>query len=636
MYGYAGKLLQIDLKREKAKTDYLKRDEVKKYIGGIGYALKLACDNIKPNVDPLGPENVLVVTTGPMSGIMAPTGWAHAFAAKSPLTGLIGVSVAQGFFARNMKMAGYDAIIFKGKSRNPTFLWIDDGLVRFMDARNLWGKSPATTEENIRKDLGDNSIRVASIGLSGERLARVACVVNDRTRVAGRTGMGAVMGSKNLKAIAVLGSKDLEVAHLDKLMNFCKEFYVKARGSSAIKYYGDLGKSEVLAVRDRTWATIYGGTEKYRDLGTSENLLVYNALGCLPTRNFSAGTFEGAERVSGEYLNDNFIVKIHACSPCSISCEHIAIVPEGPYKGVAVRAEYGPIWAFGPNCGIDRLDAILKAIELCNYYGLDAISTGNIIGFAMDCYERGILTYEDTGCEDLRFGNYVGMLEMIKKIGCREGFGDTLAEGVKRAAQKIGGRAPMLASHIKGLEMPGYDIRCSKIAALGSAVSFRGAAHDCHRAHFFDLKGKVNRFAVGKGMGELVSDIEDFHAVMDSLPVCKFLAGTYEGFENLARLHNFVTGFDMKEREIRMVGERINNLARLFNICQGLSRMDDHLPHKVMSVPVPKGPSKGSVVTKKDLNFLIDEYYKARGWTEEGIPTEEKLKDLDIYYATNT
>lgn len=630
MYGYAGKILQVDLTKEKAKIDVLKVDEAKKYVGGIGHAIKLVYDNTKPNVDPLSPENVLVLTTGPMSGIMAPTGSGHVFAAKSPLTGGIGASVVQGLFASNMKSAGYDAIVLKGKSRRATFLWVNDDLVQFMDARDLWGKSPARTEETIKKDLGDSSIRVATIGLAGEKLARIACIVSDRTRVAGGTGMGAVMGSKNLKAIAVLGSKDLEVADPNGLLEFCREFYLRARGSAAVKYYRGLGTSEVVAVKDRVWATTHGYTAKYRGLGTSEDILMYNALGCLPTRNFSTGTFEGAEKVSGDFLNEHYVAKIQACSSCSISCEHIAIVQEGPYKGTAVRTEYGPLWAFGPHCGIDRLDAILKATELCYYYGLDAVSTGNIIGFAMDCYERGILAYEDIDCQDLRFGNHEAMFEMIRKIGSRKGLGDTLADGVKWTAQKIGGEAEMLANHIKGVEMTGYDLRCSETAALGFAVSFQGPNHNWHGAQVFDLSGEVNRFTVEEGRGKLVKDREDLYAVMDSLIVCKFLIGIYEGFEDLARLYNFVTGFGMTAEELKLIGERINNLARVFNVREGFTRGDDHLPPKVMSVPIPEGVSKGSVVTEEELNLLLDDYYEKRGWTKKGTPTEKKLRELGI------
>lgn len=579
----------------------------KKYIGGIGLAMKMVLDHTEPGVDPLGPENVLALTTGPLDGTMAPTGGnGHAFAAKSPLTNGIGEAKAHGFFGTDMKRAGYDAIIFKGKCEKPTYLWIDDDSVQFMDAQHLWGKSPAETEEMIREELGDQYIRVAAIGPAGERLVRVACILNDRTRAAGRTGMGAVMGSKNLKAIAVRGSKDVGVADSDRFLEFCKELQERARGPA---------------------------TRKYRTLGTPENTLVHNALGCLPTRNFEAGVFEGAEKVSGEYLNERYVARINACSSCPMRCEHIAVVPEGPYKGVAVRTEYEPIWAFGPHCGIDRLDAIIKAMELCNYYGLDMISTGNIVGFAMDCFENGILNVEDTGGLELRFGNHEAMLEMVRRIGLREGLGDTLAEGVKRAAQKIGKGAERLANHIKGLEMTGYDIRCLKTAALGYAVSFRGADHNRHGAYAFDVKEKVNRFIAEKGRGKMVKEMEDLYTIIDSLIVCKFSRGIYKGdggFGDLAKLYSLITGIEMTPEELRAAGERINNLGRVFNVREGFTRKDDHLPPKVMSTPIPEGVAKGSVVTQKELDLLLEDYYEARGWTKDGIPTEEKLKELGM------
>ncbi len=607
MFGYAGRILHVNLSTKDLKIEPLREDLAKKYIGGIGLAIKLILDHTEPGINPLGPENTLVLATGPLSGTIAPTGGnGHAFATKSPLTNGIGESKARGFFAADLKQAGYDAIVFKGKCQKPTYLWIDDDSVQFVDAQHLWGKSPAETEEAIKEELRDQYIRVAAIGPAGEKLVRVASIMNDRTRAAGRAGMGAVMGSKRLKAIALRGSKDVEVADSDGLLELCKKLHERAKGPA---------------------------TKKYRTLGTPENTLVHNALGCLPTRNFSAGSFDGAERVSGEHLNERFVAKINACSSCPMRCEHIAVVPEGPYKGTTVRAEYEPIWSFGPHCGVDRLDAILKAIELCNFYGIDAISTGNIIGFAMDCYENGILTDKDTDGLDLRFGNHEAMLEMVRKIGLKEGLGETLAEGVKRAAEKIGKGAEKLANHIKGLEMTGYDIRCLKTAALGYAVSFRGADHNRHGAYALDIKEKVNRFVVEKGRGKMVMEIEDLYTIIDSLIVCKFSRGIYEGsggFGDLAKLYTLVTGVEMSPEELRSAGERINNLARVFNVREGFTRKDDHLPPKVMSTPIPEGIAKGSVITQEELDLPLDDYYEARGWTKEGIPTEGKLRELGM------
>ncbi|RLI03740.1 aldehyde ferredoxin oxidoreductase [Candidatus Bathyarchaeota archaeon] len=606
MFGYAGRILRIDLSTGKTKVSPLSVEYAKKYIGGIGLGMALLLENSEPGVDPLSPENPLILTTGPFSGTMAPTGGnGHAFVAKSPLTNGVGEAKSHGFFGSELKRAGYDAVIFENKAEKPVYVWIDDDSVQLMDAKHLWGKSPKETEDAIREDLGDYYIRVASIGLAGEKLARVAAIINDTTRAAGRTGMGTVMGSKNLKAIAVRGTKDVSVAKPEEFMEFVKMMHERMKGPATVKY---------------------------RTLGTPLNVLVHNSLGALPTRNFTNAVFEGAEKVSGEYLNEHFVVKINGCSSCAMRCEHIAVVPEGPYKGTTTRVEYEPLWSFGPHCGVDRMDAILKAMELCNYYGLDSLSTGNIVGFAMDCYEHGILTKEDTDGLELEFGNAEAMVELVHKIGKREGIGDILAEGVKRAAEKIGKGAEKFANHIKGLEMTGYDIRGLKTAALGYAVSFRGADHNRHGAYGLDLKGTVDRFKVEKGRAKLVIDLENLYTIIDSLIICKFSRGTYyEGFKDLAKYYTLVTGIEMTPEELERTGERINNLGRLFNIREGFTRKDDHLPPKIMSTPIPDDTvSKGSYVTQEELDLMLDDYYATRGWTKEGVPTLEKLKELGL------
>jgi aldehyde:ferredoxin oxidoreductase len=629
MMGYAGKILNVDLTKETVDTSVLKTEDAKKYIGGMGYAIKLLYDNLEPNVDPLSAENVLVLTTGPTSGLMAPTGWGYVFASKSPLSGGLGISIMQGFLGGEMKRAGYDAIIIKGKSEKSTYLWIDDDSVQFMNAGKLWGLSPTRVAEDVRKDLGDTYIRIAAIGSAGEKLVKFARITVEGAEIFNRTGLGAVMGSKNLKAIAIRGSKDAVVAYPNEFLKFCREYFIRTKGSGAVRHYVNLGTEEAVFVRDRVWSTIQEPTAKYRELGTAEDILSFNALGCLPARNFNSSTFAGAKRISGESVNEKYVEKINACSPCPISCEHIAVVNEGPYKDAVAKIDFHSLWAFGSNCGVDRLGAIIKAVNLCNHFGLDVASTGNVIGFAMDCYENDILTYMDTAVE-LQFGNYEAMLELIQKIGERKDLGETLAEGVKIASERIGKGAEKLSNHIKGLEMTGYDLRCMKTAALGFAVSFVGADHDRHWAHLFDLKGRVDRFNVEKGRGRLVKDIEDYYAVMDSLPICRYLASVYEGFEDTSRLYNIITGFSITPNELKMAGERINNLARLFNIREGFTREDDCLPFKMTSVPIAEGPSKGSIVTPEELSFLLDDYYDARGWNKNGIPTKKKLEELSI------
>jgi len=604
--GYAGRILHVDLSSGKIWTEPLKEELARKYIGGIGLGMRLLLDHSKPGVDPFSPENPLVLAAGPFGGTMVPTsGNGHAFVTKSPLSLALAEAKSHGHFGTVMKRAGYDAIIFYGKSEKPVYLWVDDDAVQVMDAKHLWGKSPRETEDAIRNELKDFYIRVASIGPAGEKLVRIACILNDQTRAAGRCGVGAVMGSKNLKAIAIRGSKDVKVANQERLLELIKTLHERMKGPAA---------------------------RKYRTLGTPENVLVLQKLGALPTNNFTRATFDDADKISGEYLNERFVAKIIACSSCAMPCEHIAVVPEGPYKGTTTRIEYEPLWALGPNCGVGNLDAILKAMDLSNYYGVDGISIGGIVGFAMDLYENGIIGKEELGDLELRFSNHEAMLEMIKRTSLREGFGDVLAEGVRLAAEKIGKGAEKYAQHIKGVEMTGYDIRGLKTAALGYAVSFRGADHNRHGAYGPDVSGKVNRFKAEKGRGKMVKEIEDLYTIIDSLIACKFSRGTYyEGFKDLAALYTAVTGIEMTPDELRMAGERISNLGRLFNIREGLTRKDDTLPWKVMNVPIPdECVAKGSFVSQEELDLLLDDYYEVRGWTVEGIPTVEKLNEIGM------
>ncbi|MGB9915509.1 MAG: aldehyde ferredoxin oxidoreductase family protein [Candidatus Bathyarchaeales archaeon] len=604
MYGYAGRILYVDLNTGKTRVEQLSEDYARKYIGGIGLGMRLWLDNSTARVDPFSPDNPLVLALGPISGTMFPTaGNGHAFVAKSPATFGIGEAVAHGTFGAELKRAGYDAVIIKGKAEKPVYLWIDDDSVQLLDASHLMGKSPAETEDAIKDELGDYYIRVAAIGVAGEKLSRIACIINEKTRAAGRTGLGAVMGSKNLKAIAVRGTRDIVPAKPEEFMEMVKEFHERMKGPA---------------------------TQKYRTLGTPENVLVHNALYCMPTRNYNNAHFESAEKVSGEALNEKFVAKIIGCSSCAMRCEHEVVVPEGPYKGTMTRMEYETLWAMGPYCGIDKLDAIIKGMEICNYYGMDAISAGVIVAFAMDCYENGILSQADLDGIDAHFGNVEALLLLLEKMGKREGIGDILAEGVRIAAQKIGKGAEKLAQHIKGLEVTGYDLRCLKTAALGFAVSFRGADHNRHGAYAFDVKGKVDRLKAEKGRGKMVRDMEDVYALIDSFIVCKFSRGTYyKELQDMAKLYSLVTGIDTTAEELKKSGERINTIARIINIREGFSRKDDTLPWKVMNMPIPDdGPVKGAVVTQEELDLLLDDYYESRGWTLEGVPTVAKLKEL--------
>jgi len=612
LHGYAGRILYVDLETENTRTEALSEDIARKYIGGIGLGIYLLLKNSKKGVDPFSPENPIILATGPFSGTIVPTGGnGHAFVTKSPASGGVGESKSHGFFGAEMKRAGYDAIVITGKAPRPTYLWIDDDSIQFMNAEHLWGKSIPETEDTIKQELGDFYIRVCSIGPGGEKLVRLAGIANDYSRFAGRTGVGAVMGSKNLKAIAIRGTRDVTVANPEKLIELVKELKERARGPATVKY---------------------------RTYGTLMNFKAYTALQTIPVKNFEHATLEGMEKWS-DYINDRFVVKIVGCASCMMRCHHVAVVPEGPYKNAMARLEYEPVWSMSANCGITRLDAVVRAIEMCNHYGIDGIGVGNIVAFVMDCYERGLLTKEDLDGIEARFGNHEALLELTRKIGEREGVGDILAEGVKRAAEIFAekkGTDEFLkyACHIKGVEMTGYDIRSLKTAALGFMVSFRGADHNRHGAYGPDIKGAVDRFKAEPGKAKIVKDLEDFYVIIDSIIVCKFSRGIYQGeggFVDMAALYSYVTGFDVSPAELRKTGERINTIARVFNVREGLSRKDDYPYWKAMNVPVPDdGVAKGSYISKEECDLLLDSYYKIRGWNKDGIPLPETLKALDM------
>jgi len=604
MYAYTGKILYIDLSARTHRTGVFDDDFAKKYIGGTGFGVKMLLDNLKPGLDPFDPGNPLIYAVGATTGTLVPcTASKFGVFAKSPATGLLGEAYSTGQFGAELRMAGYDIIVITGKAVKPVYLWIDDNSVQIRDASKLWGQSIWDMEQAIRDELGDQNIRVSGIGKAGENLVRLACLINDRFRAAGRTGLGAVMGSKNLKALAVRGTKDVEIAQPAELQEFCKDLFERAKGPA---------------------------TAKYRGLGTAANMLILNAQGCLPTRNYQQACFEGIENISGERVNERYVTRIQGCSACPCRCEHIAQVKEGKYSGAISRVEYEPMMAFGAYCGVDDLEAIIKSLEYCNTYGVDAIGTGIVIGFAMECFERGLISKEDTGGLELVFGNGQAMVEMVRKIACREDIGDLFAEGVKRASEKIGQGSEHFAMHIKGLEMTGYDVRSLKTCALGYAVSRRGGDHQRHGSYGWDLSGKVDRYSADAGRGKLVMEDEDLYAVIDSMIICKFTRTIWKIYDDIAKAYSLVSGIPMTADEMGKAGERINNLARILNIREGLTREDDTLPPRAMKDLIPSGVSAGNVITSEELDVMLDGYYEARGWTKSGIPEISKLKELGL------
>jgi aldehyde:ferredoxin oxidoreductase len=608
MFAYAGKLLRVDLTTGKISTEPLTESMAKSYIGGIGLGIRLLYDNSTPGTDAYDPDNPLIYLTGPLSGTMGPTGGnSYAVVSKSPATGGIGNAESHGFFGPDFKRAGYDAIIIKGKASKLSYLWIDDDKVEIRDAEHLRYKTVNETDHMIRDELGDFYIRVSAIGESGEKLCRFAAIINDEFRAIGRAGMGGVMGSKNLKAVAVRGTHDVNVANLPGFMDFVRLIHERMKGPA---------------------------TKKYKTLGTPENVLVLNSLSALATRNWTNATFEGADKVSGEWLNEHYVKKIVGCATCGMRCDHIAVVPEGPYQGATSRLEFECLWSMGPLCGIDRLDAVIEAMRIVNEYGMDGISIGVVVAFAMDCYEHGIITKEQTDGIDLHFGNAEALIAIIHKIGKREGWlGNALAEGVAKAAEIIGGDAYKYACHIKGLELPGYDLRTLKTAALGFSVSFRGACHLRNGAYSPDVKGKVNRFKIEPGRGKIITDESKMYNIIDSLIVCKFSRGTYyDGWKDLANYYTLATGIPITPEEMMLAGDRIENLARMFNIREGKgTRQYDNLPWKIENCPVPdEGPAKGVVVNEEELQVGLSDYYASRGWSQNGIPTPAKLQEVGL------
>ena len=603
MYSYSGRILHVDLTTQRTRVQQVSAEFLKTYLGGVGLATRLVYDNVPKGCDPLGPDNALCFACSAFAGTTMPVGTKHGVASKSPLTGFIGDSLSGSHFSEMIKRAGWDGLVIKGAAPEWSVLFIDDDDVHFLDASPFMGMETIKAQQAIRRKLGDENVRVSAIGPAGENLVRYATIDNDGRQV-GRTGNGTVMGSKKLKAIAIRGTKPITVADMDGLLKESLKLIEITQGP---------------------------GTQKYRILGTPENVLTMNAMGTLPTRNARETTFEFAEKVSGEYLHEHFTIKAVGCAGCSIACEQWATVKEGKYKGAIAGLDYESLYALGPNCGMSELPPVIRLSQRCDELGIDTISTGVVVSWAMECYERGILSQEDCDGLDLRFGNDEAAIALVEKIAKREGIGDLLAEGSKRASEKVGKGSEHFAMQIKGLEMPGYDVRGLKTFAMGLAVGTRGACHNRSLAYEVDVKGVVDRLTVGPGRGKLARDKEDFAAVLDSLVLCKFLRRCFDDFfPDVARIYTMVTGIPMTAEELQAVGERVWNLKKAFNIREGWTKADDWLPGRALHDPQPSGPGKGVYVTEDELRMMIDDYYQARGWTPEGLIPKCKLIELGL------
>jgi len=599
-----GKVLYVDLAERQARTLPLSESYRTAFLGGVGLASRLLWDHCPPGAEPFDPANPLVFAVGAFAGTMVPAASKYAVATKSPLTGFVGDSLSSSGWALALRRAGYDVLIVVGRALSPTYFLIDDGHVFFRDARRLAGLSCGETEARIRRELVDGSVSVASIGQAGEKLVRYACITNDYGRQAGRTGAGAVMGSKNLKAIAVRGTGSVPAAEPKALAARCLDLFQRAQGSA---------------------------TEKYRVLGTMGNVLTLNRLAALPTRNYQQSTFEGAEEVSGETLYARHLKKIIACAGCPIACDHYYRALDGPHAGTEASLDYESLYALGPLCGVADPDAILKAADLCDAYGLDTMSAGACVAWAFESFEKGLLTPTDAGGLALRFGSGEALVALIEQIGRRESLGRLLGEGVRRAAAEVGGGSEAWAMHVKGLELPGYEPRSLKTLALGLAVGTRGACHNRSAAYEVDMSSKVDRLRADASRGRLAMEQEDFAATLDSLGICKFLRRCFADlYADAGELYRLATGLPLSAADLRRVGERVCTVKKAFNIREGWTRDDDWLPPRLLRDPLPTGVAAGVRLTEGELTLMIDSYYAARGWTPDGLIPEVKLRELDL------
>jgi aldehyde:ferredoxin oxidoreductase len=618
MDGYGGNVLRIDLTTGTLQRDPTEAHLARAYLGGRGLNVKRLWDELPAHTDGLSPENLLVFGVGPLVGTTFPGGARFNVSAMSPQTGILGDSNAGGFFGPELKYAGYDQIVIHGRAEHPVYLVINDDRVELRDARAIWGLDVWDTTAAIHQEIGDARVQVATIGQGAENGVRFAGVFANLVRAAARTGMGAVMASKNLKAVAVCGTGSFPVADLDRFQQ----------------------------IIERLDDSIYHHPEyqiRYR-LGTTKLIQALDGIGGLPTRHFQRGRFEAASAVSGEAIEALYKVKSKACFACTIPCSRFLVVDDPRFPGLRLEGpEFEPLAGFTARVGNGDLALGLKCVDLANRYGLDAITLSEVIAWAMECYERGLISRQEADGLDLTWGNGEAILALIHKVAFREGLGDSLADGVKKAAERLGRGSEEFALHGKGLELFQADVRSIKAYGLGNAVSSRGADHLRSEPWFEfsnDPEEGIRRYGIPetafrleyKGKGLVVKHFEEMAAISDATGVCK---NTYNNMEVLdwdgtAELLQATTGWDMTGEEVRRIGERIVNLERLFIAREGITRRDDTLPRRFLQEPMPEGsgPSTGSVL---ELEPMLDEYYRARGWdVATGLPTPAKLAELGL------
>lgn len=593
-----GKILRVNLTDGQITKETVPGEVYTKYLGGRGAGAYYLNKEVAPGTDPLGEDNKIIFFNGPMAGTMAPGNGKINVTFKSPLTNTYYYSLCGGHFGAELKFAGFDGIIIEGNASKPVYLFIHNDEAELKDAQALWGKTIPETNKILKEELGgDHSLKIACIGPGGEKLNRMACITAELYREFGRGGGGAVMGAKNLKAIVVRGTQDVNVASPGKLANYVKELYKEFKAHP--KVYA------------RRW---YGSVEMLEGI---------NKLGFWSTKNFSEGYFAPGEEMVGPKMREKIVVGDGSCYSCPIACGKISQVNSAKYGKILIEGpEFETVGLLGPNCGISDWETILKATQILDHNGIDTISAGAVLSFAMEAFEKGIITEKDTDGIDLRFGNGDGLIAMLEKMVKREGLGDLLAEGVKLASEKLG--APELAVHSKGAAPATYDPRGCKGMALTYATSSKGAHHMYSPTMGVELAG--DRFAE-KGKANLVRDIQMQMAVVDSLGYCSTMRFVYT-VDKQVDLFNLATGLNYSKQELLEVGERILNLERLFNVREGFSRKDDTLPKRFLEEAMKEGPSQGQTI---DLQSMLDEYYQAMGWSEDGIPREETIKRLGLY-----
>jgi aldehyde:ferredoxin oxidoreductase len=608
MTGWTGKLLRVNLTHGRSRVEDVPEAWLRDYLGGRGLGDRYLWEELDPRVDPYSPDNKLIFVTGPLTGTPVSCGARYMVVTKGALTGAITTSNSGGHWGPELKFAGYDLLIVEGRAEHPVYLFLYDDVVEVRDARGLWGKGTADTEDSIREELGVPNARVACIGPAGENLVRFACIINDKHRAAGRSGVGAVMGSKHLKAVAVRGTRGVAVAD--------PAAFLKA----------------VWAMRKKLAEA--PGRQGMTDLGTAATIDLTNAFGGLPTRNFDAGQFEHAENLNGNSIKDQRMLTNKACFACTIACGRVTRLPGDTadkylvnmhprnWRSAGEGPEYEAAWALGADTGVGDLDAVIKANWLCNDLGMDPISMGATLAAGMELYERGVI--DDRHVElPLRFGSAEALVRMVEATAYREGFGDDLAEGSKRMGDKF--RHPEIFMGVKGQEFPAYDPRGFQGMGIAYATCNRGACHLRAWTPAPETDGRMEPHATA-GKAEWVADEQNRTTAHDATGVCLF-TGTGSALEDLVACTATATGVPYTLDDFVKIGERTWNLERLWNLKAGLTAADDNLPERLLKVPHRSGPAKGVTVR---LEEMLPVYYRTRGWDEGGVPTREKLAELGL------